>query len=83
MKCIVCKTDTDKLDPAFKAGFCESADCVQQLNFGWNGIENARLFFRALYAKMDGSASEIPLNRLEGVKPGENFHLVRAAWYDK
>lgn len=82
MKCIVCKTETDKIDPAFKAGFCESADCVQQLDFGWDGIENARTFFRALYARM-GGASETPINRMRGVTPGKNFHLVRAAWYDK
>ena len=82
LKCIVCKEPTDKFDPDFQAGFCEGADCIEQLDFGWDSIEIARTFYRQLYLNEDGSTRETPLSRMS-VKVGDKFHLVRAAWYKK
>lgn len=84
LTCIVCKEETDKFDNDFKAGFCASDDCTEQLVFGWGSLQNARIFFKALYVRPDGQTSETPLNWLQGVKAAPAmFTHVRAARYDK
>lgn len=84
MKCIVCKNDDAAFDKDFKAGFCASDDCTEQLEFAWGTMQNARVFFKALYVRQDGQTSEVPLNWLGGMKPPRTqFTHVRAAKYDK
>lgn len=61
MKCIVCKQETDKFDKSFRAGFCEAEYCQQQLAYGWGSVENARQAYRLMYARPDGTTSEVPL----------------------
>lgn len=84
MKCIVCKNETDKIDKAFQAGFCEAQYCTQQLVYAWGSVENARNFYRMLYVNPDGSAREIPLNWFPSPPPPATIYThVDAAKYKK
>lgn len=83
-KCIVCKEETGKFDKNFRAGFCESEDCIQQITYGWGSLEDARLFYRLLYTREDGSEADTPLNWVGAPAPAPTmFTHVRAAKYDK
>lgn len=82
--CIVCKQHTDKFDPAFGAGFCESEHCVSQMNYAWGSIELARVFYKSLWTNADGTPRTTPLNIIQGVKTTPDFYkFVEAGRYLK
>lgn len=85
-RCIVCKVEQpkEKYDKDFKAFFCGSDDCTEQLQFGWGSIDNARQAFRLMYARPDGTTSDVPLIWFPMPPvPDTMYTHVRAAQYDK
>ena len=84
MECMVCKTETDRFNKVFRAEFCESEYCTQQLIYAWGSLDNALNFYRMLYVNSDGSEREIPLNWFVSLKvPETQYTHVDAAKYKK
>lgn len=82
--CIVCHTHTDNIDPDFRGPFCGQPWCVQQMDYAWNGIQNARVFYRSLFMNPDGTERDKPLNILRGIKTTPDFYkFVQAGRYSK